>query len=63
MKKNSGLAEGRDGLVYTARLPLSSATLNYLADPDTRLPEEDRLPVAGPVRREDRRHHAGGTAL
>jgi DNA-binding GntR family transcriptional regulator len=29
--KNNGLAEGPDGLVYTARLPLSSATLNYLA--------------------------------
>ncbi|EGX57737.1 transposase IS4 family protein [Streptomyces zinciresistens K42] len=32
MTKNNGLAEGPDGLVYTARLPLSSATLNYLAD-------------------------------
>ncbi len=32
MKKNNGLAEGPDGLVHTARLPLSSATLNYLAD-------------------------------
>ncbi|MGW8880997.1 transposase family protein [Streptomyces mirabilis] len=32
MKKNNGLAEGPDGLVYTARLPLSSTTLNYLAD-------------------------------
>ncbi|MFJ2608426.1 hypothetical protein ACIO13_26125 [Streptomyces sp. NPDC087425] len=31
MKKNNGLAEGPDGLVHTARLPLSSATLNYLA--------------------------------
>ncbi|MEU9788938.1 transposase family protein [Streptomyces phaeochromogenes] len=31
MKKNNGLAEGPGGLVYTARLPLSSATLNYLA--------------------------------
>ncbi|WP_051745812.1 hypothetical protein [Streptomyces yerevanensis] len=32
MKKNNGLAEGPDGLIYTARLPLSSATLNWLAD-------------------------------
>ncbi|GAA1929039.1 hypothetical protein GCM10009753_73620 [Streptantibioticus ferralitis] len=32
MKENNGLAEGPDGLVYTARLPLSSATLNYIAD-------------------------------
>ncbi|MCX4799422.1 transposase [Streptomyces sp. NBC_01242] len=32
MKKNNSLAEGPDGLVYTARLPLSSATLNWLAD-------------------------------
>jgi hypothetical protein len=32
VKKNNGLAEGPDGLVYTARLPLSSATLNWLAD-------------------------------
>ncbi|MEU0116716.1 transposase family protein [Streptomyces bobili] len=32
MKKNNGLAEGPDGLVCTARLPLSSATLNWLAD-------------------------------
>jgi hypothetical protein len=32
VKKNNGLTEGPDGLVYTARLPLSSATLNYLAD-------------------------------
>ncbi|MEU2994518.1 hypothetical protein ABZ772_30195 [Streptomyces griseoincarnatus] len=31
MKKNNGSTEGPDGLVYTARLPLSSATLNYLA--------------------------------
>ncbi|MFH9968437.1 IS5/IS1182 family transposase, partial [Streptomyces mirabilis] len=31
MTKNNGLTEGPDGLVYTARLPLSSATLNYLA--------------------------------
>ncbi|MFF8912843.1 transposase family protein [Streptomyces sp. NPDC015032] len=31
MKKNNGSAEGPDDLVYTARLPLSSATLNYLA--------------------------------
>lgn len=31
MNKNNGLAEGPDGLVYTARLPLSSATLNFLA--------------------------------
>ncbi|WP_327378841.1 transposase (plasmid) [Streptomyces sp. NBC_01216] len=31
MKKNNSSAEGPDGLVYTARLPLSSATLNYLA--------------------------------
>lgn len=32
VKKNNPHAEGPDGLVYTARLPLSSATLNYLAD-------------------------------
>ncbi|MFJ2476853.1 transposase family protein [Streptomyces sp. NPDC087659] len=32
MKKNNRPAEGPDGLVYTARLPLSSVTLNYLAD-------------------------------
>ncbi|MFF4508127.1 transposase family protein [Streptomyces sp. NPDC001401] len=32
MKKNNHAAEGPDGLVYTARLPLPSATLNYLAD-------------------------------
>lgn len=31
MKKNNPHAEGPDGLVYTARLPLSSATLNWLA--------------------------------
>ena len=30
MKKNNPDAEGPDDLVYTARLPLSSATLNYL---------------------------------
>lgn len=32
MKKNNPHAEGPDSLVYTARLPLSSATLNWLAD-------------------------------
>ncbi|WP_422804720.1 hypothetical protein [Streptomyces noursei] len=32
MKKCNHTAEGPDGLVHTARLPLSSATLNYLAD-------------------------------
>ncbi|MDK1348979.1 transposase family protein [Streptomyces sp. 378] len=32
MKKNNETVEGPDGLVHTARLPLSSATLNYLAD-------------------------------
>ncbi|MFG2311491.1 transposase family protein [Streptomyces sp. NPDC048566] len=31
MKRNNPHAEGPDDLVYTARLPLSSATLNYLA--------------------------------
>jgi hypothetical protein len=31
VKKNNSHAEGPDGLVYTSRLPLSSATLNYLA--------------------------------
>ncbi|MCE0445383.1 hypothetical protein LT493_11315 [Streptomyces tricolor] len=31
MKNNPSPVEGPDGLVYTARLPLSSATLNYLA--------------------------------
>ncbi|MGW0656586.1 hypothetical protein ACWD4T_49035 [Streptomyces umbrinus] len=32
MKKADSIVEGPDGLVYTARLPLSSATLNYHAD-------------------------------
>ena len=32
MKKNNHPVEGPDGLVYPARLPLSSATLNWLAD-------------------------------
>jgi hypothetical protein len=32
VKKNNHHAEVPDGLVYTARLPLSSVTLNYLAD-------------------------------
>lgn len=32
MKKNNPRAEGPDDLVYTARLPLSTSTLNYLAD-------------------------------
>ncbi|MFF5714326.1 transposase family protein [Streptomyces sp. NPDC012756] len=32
MKKNNPHVEGSDGLVYTARLPLSSATLNWLAE-------------------------------
>ncbi|WP_369354910.1 L-histidine N(alpha)-methyltransferase [Streptomyces sp. cg2] len=32
MKKSNPHAKGTDGFVYTARLPLSSATLNYLAD-------------------------------
>ncbi|GAB2994795.1 IS5/IS1182 family transposase [Streptomyces pseudoechinosporeus] len=32
MKKANSTVEGPDGLVYTARLPLSSSTLNYLAD-------------------------------
>jgi len=32
VKKNNSSVEGPDGLVYTARLPLSSATLNWLAD-------------------------------
>ncbi|MGW3942559.1 transposase family protein [Streptomyces phaeochromogenes] len=31
MKKDNPLAGGPDGLAYTARLPLSSATLNWLA--------------------------------
>ncbi|MEU6256954.1 transposase family protein [Streptomyces sp. NPDC047043] len=31
MKKDNSSVEGPDGLVYTARLPLSSATLNWLA--------------------------------
>ncbi|MFD7284201.1 transposase family protein, partial [Streptomyces sp. NPDC059862] len=31
MKNNNETVEGPAGLVYTARLPLSSATLNYLA--------------------------------
>ncbi|WP_405970501.1 transposase [Streptomyces sp. NBC_00988] len=32
MKKSNHPVEGTDGLVYPARLPLSSATLNWLAD-------------------------------
>ncbi|MEV3915132.1 transposase family protein [Streptomyces canus] len=32
MKKANSTVEGPDGLVYTARLPPSSATLNWLAD-------------------------------
>nr|WP_275559793.1 hypothetical protein [Streptomyces sp. 5-6(2022)] len=32
MKKANSTVEGPEGLVDTARLPLSSATLNYLAD-------------------------------
>jgi hypothetical protein len=32
VKKNNDTVEGPCGLVYTARLPLSSATLNWLAD-------------------------------
>jgi len=32
VKKKNHAVEGPDGLDYTARLPLSSATLNYLAD-------------------------------
>ncbi|WUO68870.1 hypothetical protein OHT68_01560 [Streptomyces canus] len=32
MKKANSTVEGPYGLVYTARLPLSSATLNWLAD-------------------------------
>jgi DDE superfamily endonuclease len=32
VKKNNHPVEGPDGLVYTARLPLSNATLNWLAD-------------------------------
>ncbi|MFF0084794.1 hypothetical protein ACFYR1_34590 [Streptomyces canus] len=32
MKKNNDTVEGPDGLVSTARLPLSSAALNWLAD-------------------------------
>ncbi|MDH6630703.1 hypothetical protein M2271_008567, partial [Streptomyces sp. LBL] len=32
MTKNNSSVEGPDGLVCTARLPLSSATLNWLAD-------------------------------
>jgi hypothetical protein len=31
VKKNNSFVEGPDGLVYTARLPLSSAALNWLA--------------------------------
>jgi hypothetical protein len=63
VKKNNGLTEGPDGLVYTARLPLSSATLNYLADLIRGPPEEDRLAVAGPARGKDRGDRAGGPAL
>ena len=32
MKKSNDTVEGPDGLVYSARLPLSSATLNWLAN-------------------------------
>nr|WP_223886999.1 hypothetical protein [Streptomyces viridosporus] len=32
MKKNNDTVEGPDDLVYTVRLPLSNATLNWLAD-------------------------------
>lgn len=32
MTKNNSSVEGSDDLVCTARLPLSSATLNWLAD-------------------------------
>jgi hypothetical protein len=32
VKKNNHTVEGSDGLVCTARLPRSSATLNWLAD-------------------------------
>jgi hypothetical protein len=32
VKKNNHPVEGPDGLACTARLPLSSATLNWLAD-------------------------------
>jgi hypothetical protein len=32
VKKGNHVVEGPDGLVHTARLPLSSATLNWLAD-------------------------------
>ncbi|MGW3729319.1 hypothetical protein [Streptomyces sp. NPDC000851] len=61
MKKNNHTVEGSDSLVYTARLPLSSATLNYLAD---LMPlEEDRLAVAGAARGQDRGQRAGGAAL
>ncbi|WTN27735.1 hypothetical protein OHQ89_01990 [Streptomyces canus] len=62
MKKANSTVEGPDGLVYTARLPLSSATLNWLADL-----------IRGPLKKigsrwralpgEDRGHRAGGTAL
>jgi len=31
VKKANHIVEGPDGLAYTARLPLSSTTLNYLA--------------------------------
>jgi hypothetical protein len=32
VKKNNSSVEGPEGLVHTARLPLSSATPNWLAD-------------------------------
>jgi hypothetical protein len=62
VKKNNGLVEGPDSLVYTARLPLSSATLNWLADL-IRGHCKKIGSVAGPARGEDRWHRAGRTAL
>ncbi|MFH9736776.1 hypothetical protein ACH4MA_03650 [Streptomyces roseolus] len=49
VKKNNPHAEGPDGLVRTARLPLSSATLNYLAARAPRLHLKNRR-VLGKVR-------------
>jgi hypothetical protein len=61
-EENNHAVEGPDGLVCTARLPLSSAALNWLAN----LIRGHLKKIGtrgGPCPREDRRHHAGGAAL
>ncbi|MFH8659173.1 hypothetical protein [Streptomyces afghaniensis] len=59
VKKNNHLVEGLDGLAYTARLPLSSATLNWLAA----LIRGHLKKIGSRWRALPRRHRAGGTAL